>query len=86
MDHQKQLILALKAEIKKRDEIINLQKKLQGRTEFFKYYFDNLPFYQTQTDCFNAVNDLYFELFKEYKYTDYNSFRKQVTTYLKPKK
>jgi len=85
-NHEKQLKLARNYETKQANEKLQLAKKLGTRIGFFEFYFNNLPNFKTQTDCFYAVNELHFSIFSEYKYSDYNSFRKQVTTYLKPKK
>lgn len=55
-----------------------LSLKLGGRTPlgFYRYYFNNLEYHRTQTDCFNHVNELYHQLFGEYRYESYKSFRR----------
>jgi hypothetical protein len=66
----------------------NLYRQLGTRSGFFQYYFKQLdnPKYRTYVECFNAVNDLHFELFGEYRYESYDSFRKQVNYYNTNKK
>ena len=58
-----------------------LMKKLGTREGFYQYYFEQLPLHRTQTECFNHCNDTYFELYGEYKYESYNSFRQLVSYY-----
>lgn len=62
-----------------------LYRQLGGRTPlgFYRYYFNELPFQKTNTECFNHVNEIYFELFGEYRYEDYDSFRKQYNRHLR---
>lgn len=42
---------------------------------FFKTFFNNLPYAKTKTECFNQLNDLHFDIYAEYMYTDYRSFQ-----------
>lgn len=58
-------------------EKYNLSITLGGRSPFgfFQYYFYELPHHRTKIEAFNHVNELYFDLFGEYRYEDYNSFR-----------
>lgn len=60
-----------------------LAQKLGTIKGFYKYYFDHLPKHKTQTDCFNAINLLHYNIFNEYKYEDYNSFRGALNYHLK---
>jgi hypothetical protein len=60
-----------------------LLRQLATREGFFQYYFEQLPKHRTNVECFNAVNDTYCDLFGEWRYTDYNSFRKQANHYNK---
>ena len=60
-----------------------LAQKLGTRKGFFLFYFDQLPKFNTQTDCFNAVNMLHYEIFGEEKYSSYDSFRRRVLEILK---
>lgn len=58
-----------------------LLRQLGTRTGFFQYYFDQLPKHRTQIECFNHVNDCHFDLFGEYKYESYHSFRRSLSHY-----
>ena len=60
-----------------------LLRKLGTRQGFFQYYFERLPKHRTQAECFHEVNGLYFDLFGEERYTDFDSFRKMRNQYLK---
>ena len=53
----------------------NLLKQLGTRQGFFQYYFEQLPKHRNNTECFNYVNEKYLDLFGEYKYESYHSFR-----------
>lgn len=66
-------------------EKYHLSIQLGGRTPhgFYKYYFDDLPYHPTNIECFNHVNQLYFDLYGEYRYSDYTSFRIQYNRHLK---
>jgi hypothetical protein len=57
----------------------DLAQKLGTTRTFFLYYFDELPNYKTTADCFDAVNELHFEIFTEYKYSDHNSFKRALS-------
>lgn len=69
-------------------EKYHLSIQLGGRTPhgFYKYYFDDLPNHPTKVECFNHVNEIYFALYGEYRYEDYNSFRNQYNRHLKTQK
>lgn len=62
-----------------------LLRTLGTRQGFFTYYFEQLPKHRTQIETFNYVNDLHFELFGEYRYESYHSFRNQVNHYNRKK-
>lgn len=51
-----------------------LMRKLATASGFYEYFFSQLPHHETLTDCFNMVNDKYFDFFGEYRYSSYNSF------------
>lgn len=60
-----------------------LLRTLGTREGFFQYYFEQLPKHRTQVECFNFVNEKHFDLFGEWRYETYNSFRHQLTNYHK---
>ena len=64
----------------------HLQRKLGTTTGFYTYYFTHLGKFKTQIDCFNKINLLHYKAFGEYKYADYNSFRKALTYHLKKRR
>jgi hypothetical protein len=80
MTAQEQHLAVLIEKLKKENEII---RKIGTVTGFYEYYFQQLKNHKTEIECFEAVNDLYFEYFGEYKYSSYDSFRKVKNKYLK---
>ena len=62
-----------------------LFKTLGGKSPdgFYIYYFNELPFHRNQNECFNHVNNLYLELFGEYRYSSYDSFRRKYNKEIK---
>jgi hypothetical protein len=53
---------------------------------FFKLYFNALPAHRTQVECFNHLNDRYFDLVGEYRYSGYETFKVLMGRYRKNKK
>lgn len=64
------------------EDRFNYMTKLGKSNGFFQLYFDCLSQFPTQIETFNYVNDLYFELWGEYKYSYYDSFRNSLRLYL----
>ncbi|WP_370214780.1 hypothetical protein [Mesoflavibacter profundi] len=60
--------------------------KLGTTAGFYQYYFDSLPNHKNQIETFNNANDLYYSIYKQYKYTGYDSFRNALNYYLKNNK
>lgn len=79
MTAQEQHLQALVEKLKKENEII---KRIATSAGFYEYYFEQLKHHKTEVECFDSINDLYFEYFGEYKYASYNSFRKLKNKYL----
>lgn len=50
---------------------------------FYNYFYEKLPHFKTRKECFEMVNQLHCNLFKEEKYSDYDSFRKSIKYHLK---
>ncbi|WP_435624484.1 hypothetical protein [Flagellimonas sp.] len=65
-----------RSEFEQANEQVKLMRRLATRLGFFQYYFENLKEHRTQVECFIYVNEKYFDLFGEYRYSDYDSFRK----------
>lgn len=55
-----------------------LLKSLGTTQGFFQYYFEQLPAHRNMVECFNAVNDKHFDLFGEWRYETYHSFRRSL--------
>lgn len=53
---------------------VEVMRKIATATGFYEYFFSVLSIFPTRSEAFNYVNDLYYELFGEYRYTSYNSF------------
>jgi len=56
----------------------NLLRKLGTRQGFFQHYFEQLPKHRTMPECFNAINDTYCDLFGEWRFESYYSFRRSL--------
>lgn len=55
-------------------------KQMATRQGFFDQYFLECKNRKTNKDAFDAINEEYFELFGQYRYADYSSF-KNITNY-----
>jgi len=70
-------------EVKELQREIKLLRLLGTRQGFFQYYFEELPRHRTNVECFIEINEKHFDLFGEYRYETYDSFRKQINHYNK---
>lgn len=61
-------------------------KKLASRTGFFQMYFLECKNHNTNKEAFDFVNEEYFELFGQYRYADYSSFKNISNYYHKKSK
>lgn len=59
-----------------------LMRRIYTRGGFYEYYFEMLRTEPTRKEAFEKVNEQFFELFGEYRYADYNSFRHQLKIWL----
>jgi hypothetical protein len=66
---------AIQQKLKSAEENYALARLLGTPEGFFQHYFKILPSSRTQIEAFNDVNDQYFEIFGDWRYSDYNSFR-----------
>lgn len=73
----------LQAEILKLKKENELMRKLATTEGFYQYYFSQLPFFSSNLDCFNHINETYYNFFNEYKYSSYDSFKKLKNKFLK---
>ncbi len=64
-----------------------LMRQLVTPTGFYHYYFSELgkKEHRTKVECFNYCNDKYYDLFGEYRYSDYSSFQRFMTRQHKKK-
>jgi hypothetical protein len=60
-----------------------LAQKLGTREGFFEYWFQILPRCKSHKAAFDLANLIHFKIFKEEKYTCYESFKNQKNKYLK---
>lgn len=75
--------IALQAQMQKYQVENELMRKIGTARGFFDYYFSILPQHKTQIEAFNFANDIYFELFGEYRYSSHSSFLNSLKIQLK---
>lgn len=56
-------------------------RKLSTRKGFYNEYFNQLKLAKTNIEAFNFVNEKYHQLFGQYRYSDWNSFKKMTNYY-----
>ena len=76
------LELNLQEEIEKLKKEREIMRQIVTANGFYKYYFSQLVNYKSNLDCFNAINDMYFDFFGEYRYSGYESFKQQIKKYI----
>jgi len=64
---------------------LQLHRIIGNSNGFFSFYYENLKNFKTHNAAFDYVNQLYYELFGEYKYNSYNSFRNSLERFNKQK-
>lgn len=70
------LEIAYKALLERKQKEIDLIRLLVKRGGFYQYYFKICNEHKTREDAFEYLNNLYFELVGEFRYSSYDSFRK----------
>ena len=73
-------------ELDKLKNQIQLMRQLFGKAGFIQAYFSALPLHKTNKAAFEFVNDLYFNLFGTYRYSDFGSFKASLSRYLNKNK
>lgn len=58
-------------------------KKAATDDGFFKLYFEGLPQHRTYVECFISLNDRYFGIVGEYRFINYDAFRKKLSRNVK---
>ncbi|WP_119792056.1 hypothetical protein [Flavobacterium anhuiense] len=71
----------LRIKVAKLEKQTELMQNLCTTQKFYAYYFSKLSEFPSNKACFDHVNDLYYELFGEFRYSDYASFRVQLSKY-----
>lgn len=74
---------ALRIENEKLKAKMELIQQLSTTQKFFIYYFAQLKGFSSNKACFDHVNEQYFILFGAWRYSDYASFRVQLTKHSK---
>lgn len=54
---------------------VEIAIKLRSTAAFFATYYEYLPKFNTQKDCFNYLNEIHLSVFGEEKYSNYATFR-----------
>ena len=57
---------------------IELMEKLVTTQKFYKYYFSKLRDFKTNKQCFDSVNQLYYDLFGIYRFSCYSDFKSKL--------
>lgn len=76
---------ALRLRILKLEEEAEIMKRLSARQGFFHMYYEALPAHSTYESAFNSVNELHFQLFGFYRYSDFVSFKNVINYYNRKK-
>jgi len=82
MDYQTALQLARNYEARQLSEKLALAQKLGTTKGFYSFYFNHLSKFNTQIECFQHINELHNQIFGEYRYSSYNSFRRHLNHHL----
>jgi hypothetical protein len=69
---------AMRIELSRLQKENELMRQLVSTEGFFDYFFKKIPEYSSRELCFEAINELYFELFGRYKYANYTVFRQTI--------
>ena len=72
---------ALRIQITKLEKQVIEMRKLSTRKGFYEQYFKELKTARTNTEAFNNINERYHNLFGNYRYSDWNSFKKMTNYY-----
>lgn len=77
---------ALRVYLAKVEKDKELMRTLTNKDGFYSEYYKKLTNAKSNKIAFDELNELYFELFGKYRYSDFNTF-KRVTNYYnnKPK-
>lgn len=60
---------------------LKLHRIIGNTNGFFVFYYEQLRNFKTNSAAFDFVNELHLELFGEYRYASYSSFRTSLERY-----
>ena len=75
MNKKKETIAELWQRIEKLQDRQQRIKLLGSKNGFLEAFFRKLPNAETRNEAFNDLNEEYYEIFGEYRFTSYDSFR-----------
>ncbi len=58
------------------EDKIALMRKLGNHEGFYQHYWSILKDFNSRESAFEHLNQIYFDCFGEYRFSDYNSFRR----------
>lgn len=68
------------------EEKIKIAIKIKDAAGFYVQYFNYLPHFSTQIECFNYLNDIHLDVYGVEKYSSYQSFNMYMYRESKKKK
>lgn len=78
MDNKEQ-ITAMQLQVTSLEQKIELMRKLRTFDGFHSYFFSQIDKFKNRKECFDYCNQLFFDLFGEYRYSEYVYFRKAIS-------
>jgi|688.fasta_scaffold1461175_1 hypothetical protein len=76
----------LSLQVQKLQKKITTMRELSNCEGFYKAYFKDLTKHKNGRECFQAINERYYELFECYRFSDYESFKTQLSKFNNKKK
>lgn len=80
------LEIAQQKKIEQQQKEIAEMRELARWQGFYDFYFKRLNDFKTNADCFEYVNQKYFDYFGEYRYSSHESFTRAIRRYYNDKK
>ena len=75
MAKKSQLEIANEVTYKKVVEELELLKKLVTKKGFHQAWFNSLPKFKSREEAFHNLNEKYFEMIGDYRYSSYKAFQ-----------
>jgi hypothetical protein len=79
------LEIAQKTEIERQQLQITEMRELASWQGFYDFYFKRLNSFKTNADCFEYVNQKYYDYFGEFRYSSHESFTRAIRQYYNKK-